>query len=132
MLRFLDDDFLLYGLQAVLVLVFCYSLLRERGWFTRPTGASATNVRGNVSWESLNIAFGLVGVNVLQIVTGASDSVRFKVAMGFTDLAILIYLFFFSSWFRNKVIGWISSSRTKEEGALAVSRAPTPGNKAND
>ena len=36
--------------------------------------------------------------------------------MGFTDLAILIYFFFFSSWFRNKVIGWISTSRTKEEG----------------
>jgi hypothetical protein len=62
-------------------------------------------------------------VNVLQIVTNAPDSMRFRVAMGFTELAVLIYLFFFSNWFRNKVICWINASRTKEEGALA---APKP------
>jgi hypothetical protein len=120
MLLLLDDSALLYGFQAFLVVLTCYAELKDRGWFRKLTGANATVLRGDTSWNALNICFGIITVNVLQIINSADDSVRFKVLMSAFDLGLLIRLFFFNGWFRNRTIGLVGKARNMEEGLRTV------------
>src|SRR3954470_24018235 len=86
----LGDVTLLYAFQAALALLWVFAELRERGWFARPTGAYATVTRGEASWNILNFGFGIIAVNVLQIINSADDTAKFKVLMSFLDLAVMI------------------------------------------
>ncbi len=113
---------MLYAFHVGLVILTCFAELKDRGYFTRPTGGYATRVRGEVSWRMLNLGFGIVTVNVLQIISSADDSVKFKVLMGAFDLVVMIRLFFFNGWFRNEVIGLIGRAQRMEEGQRGVTR----------
>jgi hypothetical protein len=117
---------LLYGFQLILVIVLIIAELNDRGVFDRPTDFSATVVRGNPSWEMLSFSFGLIAVNVLQIINSADDTVKFKVLMSGFDLAVLIRLFFFNGWFRNKTISLVSQAKGLEEGRRAMPKPPAP------
>ncbi len=116
----LGDATLLWVFQAFLVLTFCYAEIKEHGWFIKQTGAHASVERGEASWNYLDFAFGIVAVNVLQIINGADDTVKFKVLMSAFDLGVMIRLFFFNGWSRNKVIWVISQARHMKEGTRAM------------
>jgi hypothetical protein len=58
MTMLLSDSFLLYGFQALVALLIGFAELKERRWFTEPTGANATVIRGKESWNILNFSFG--------------------------------------------------------------------------
>ncbi len=110
------DQIVLWALPIVLVATALYGLRRDKGWLLPPSpfeGSSLT--RGPESWNRLNLAFGIVSVNVLQIV-GSSDALpSCRAALGFVNLAAMIYLFFFNGWFRNMAIKLILRSQTMEE-----------------
>ncbi len=57
---------------------------------------------------------------MLQIINGADDTVKFKVLMSAFDLGVMIRLFFFNGWSRNKVIWVISQARHMKEGTRAM------------
>ena len=114
------DATLLWIFQALLVAVVCWAEIREHGWFTKQTGAYASVQRGPTSWSYLDFAFGIIAVNVLQIINSADDTVKFKVLMSTLDLGVMIRLFFFNGWSRNKIIGFISQSQNMREGARAM------------
>jgi hypothetical protein len=63
----LSDATLLWVFQAILAAAFGYAELNEYGWFTNHTGAYASVKRGPKSWSILDFAFGILAVNVLQI-----------------------------------------------------------------
>ena len=119
----LGDATLLCIFQALFVAAFCWAELREHGWFTKQTGVYASVERGPTSWSYLDFAFGIIAVNVLQIINGADDTVKFKVLMSTLDLGVMIRLFFFNGWSRNKIIGFISQAQEYERRDQSHARA---------
>jgi hypothetical protein len=114
------DATLLWTFQAFLVLTFCYAEIKVHGWFTKQTGVYVSVKRGEASWNNLDFAFGIMAVNVLQIINSADDTVKFKVLISAFDLGVMIRLFFFNGWSRNKIIGVINQARHMKEGTRAM------------
>jgi hypothetical protein len=75
----------------------------------------------------LNFCFGIIAVNVLQIINSAEEAVRFKVLMSAFDLIVMIRLFFFNGWFRNKAISLVIRAQQLEEGKRAMPKPASPG-----
>ena len=96
---------------GLLVLVFCAI------WGERKMKRDMAPVkRGKKSWNHFYLAYGILSVVVTQIISISEFGKGYKVLITVVDLAILLYLAFFNSWFRNKIIGFVVKSRTKEEG----------------
>ena len=110
------DEFLLCALPIALVATALYGLRMDKGWFMRrgPLDGSSAK-RGETSWGYLNLAFGIISVNVLQIVVSSDALGNCRAVLAFIDLVALIYLFYFNGWSRNKVIGVIMRSLSLEE-----------------
>ena len=128
----LGDATLLWIFLAFLVLMLCYAEIKEHGWFTKRTGVFASVKRAEESWESLELAFGIIAVNVLQIINSADDTVKFKVLMSAIDLGVMIRLFFFNGWFRNKILGVVINARNMREGTRAMPPEMRASHEAND
>ena len=116
----LGDATLLWSFQVLLGAAFCYAELREHGWFAKQTGAYASVKRGPMSWNILDFAFSIIAVNVLQIINSADDTVKLKVLMSTFDLGVMIRLFFFNGWSRNKIIGFVGRAQNMNEGTRAM------------
>lgn len=71
--------------------------------------------RGEKSWSYFPLAYGILSVVVTQINSISEFAKGYKVLITVADLAILLYLSFFNSWFRNKTIGFINKSKLKDE-----------------
>ena len=78
----------------------------------------ATVKRGEKSWNHFYLAYGILSVVVTQIISISEFGKGYKVLITVVDLAILLYLAFFNSWFRNKTIRFIVASQSKEEGEI--------------
>jgi hypothetical protein len=122
----LGDAVLLYTFQVAVAILFIFAEMNDGGLFNKKTGAYATTTRGAESWNLLSFAFGIIAVNVLQIINSADDSTKFKVLMSGFDLVVMIRLFYFNGWFRNKTLGVIGIAQTLEEGKRAMPKPATP------
>lgn len=71
--------------------------------------------RGEKSWNHFYLAYGILSVIVTQIISISEFGKGYKVLITFIDLAIILYLAFFNNWFRNKTIGIIVASQSREE-----------------
>lgn len=115
-LCFLLSDKVIFPLFEVsFVGLFVFAVLRERGWFVRKTGGIAIVKRGQESWNKFNLTFGIASVVLMQVINSTDALEGYKTIISITNLAMLLYLAFFNSWFRNKTIGIISKSQQKEE-----------------
>ena len=112
-------------------MTLCYAEIKEHGWFTKRTGAFASVKRAEKSWNYLELAFGIIAVNVLQIINRADDTVKFKVLMSAFDLGVMIRLFFFNGWFRNKILGVIFNALNMKEGTRAMPPEMRASHEAN-
>jgi hypothetical protein len=95
---------------GLLILVLCAILGSQR-----MKGDMASVKRGEKSWDHFYLAYGILSVIVTQIISLSECGKGYKVFITFVDLGTLLYLAFFNSWFRNKIIGFIVASQTKEE-----------------
>lgn len=109
------DSIMLYAFQALLIAILIFAEMAKAGYFKRSTGANATVRRSVTSWNYLNCCFGIISINVLQIINSADNSVKYKVLMSSFDLAVMIRLFFFNGWFRNKAIGIVGKAKGLQE-----------------
>jgi hypothetical protein len=108
----ISDMVMMFGLHlGLLILVLC-SILGSH----RMKRDMAPVKRGEKSWNYFYIAYGILSVIVIQIISVSDFAKGCKVFIVFVDLGTLLYLAFFNSWFRNKIIGFIVKSQTKEEG----------------
>jgi len=71
--------------------------------------------RGKEGWNYFYIAYGILSIIVIQIISLSEFGKGYKVLFAVMDLAILLYLTFFNSWFRNKTMGFVVASQNKEE-----------------
>ena len=71
--------------------------------------------RGKGSWKYFSLGYGILSVIVTQIISVSEFWKGYKVLITALDLGGLLYLAFFNSWFRNKIIGFVVASQRKEE-----------------
>lgn len=76
---------------------------------------SGSVARGEKSWNYFYLAYGILSLFVTQIISLSECGKGYKVFITLVDLGTLLYLAFFNSWFRNKIIGLIAVSQTKKE-----------------
>lgn len=115
----LSDFIFLLGIQAVLALFLIYAAFRQwqggRKTITGRGGVTASVKRGQGSWDTLHLAYGISSILAVQVISASEAFKGWKVALITADLAALIYLYYYNGWFRNKVIGVVNKSRGLEE-----------------
>ena len=115
----MSDCLFLLLIQVALVLLVIYAIFRQ--WVARRreargmNGVDATVIRGEIGWSHLNLAHGIASILLIQVISVSESFKGHKVALSIADLGILIYLFFYNGWFRNKVMGYIIKSKQFEE-----------------
>ncbi|MFQ5465590.1 MAG: hypothetical protein ACE5EI_06655 [Thermodesulfobacteriota bacterium] len=110
----LGDSVILVALHVGLLILLVYAVRDERKR-KRDTGSKLSVVRGEKSWNYLYLAYGISSVVVIQIISVSESGKGYKVFITVLDMGVLFYLTFFNGWFRNKTIGFITKSQTKEE-----------------
>jgi hypothetical protein len=101
--------------QALFLALILYAFVKDRRWFTRSKGFSATVKRGKESWTNFHLMYGLLAVVFVEVINTTESLKGFKTIITVTDLSFLFYLCFFNGWFRNKTIGIIVASQNMEE-----------------
>lgn len=71
--------------------------------------------RSERGWNYLYLAYGVLSVIVTQVISLSEFGKGYKIFIALVDLGTLLYLGFFNSWFRNKIISFVVRSQTKEE-----------------
>jgi hypothetical protein len=107
--QLLDDGFVLAAvhvlLTGMLVVSLFAPLLARRLGQQGGLNAKAKVIRGERSMTILYVAYG-VGTVALTLAVQVGEVVKgHKVALILFDYAVLSYLFFFNSWFRNRLLG---------------------------
>ncbi len=111
----LSDNVIFPAFEILFAGLFLFAFLREYGLFVKKTGVTAIVTRGEESWNKFYLAFGIVSVVLMQVINSADALKGYKTIISITNLAMLVYLVFFNSWFRNKTISLISKSQQKKE-----------------
>jgi len=70
---------------------------------------------GPQSREYFHLAYGLASVIALQVVNAAHALEGYKTLLSLSDVAIILYLAYLSSWMRNKVINVVNWWQNREE-----------------
>ncbi len=101
----LNDQFGFCLFEIFLLILFLYAIWKDR---IRPDRSVVSGVwRGEKSRRifliSANIFITLVVSVVFNITSYPKDG---KVLLYFLNLGMIIYLFLYSGWFTNKLIGW--------------------------
>lgn len=107
----LGDSVVFIALHAGLLVLLLYAIRGER----KMKRDMASVRRGEKSWNYFPLAYGILSVVVTQIISISEFGKGYKILITVVDLAILLNLAFFNSWFRNKIIGYIVASQTKDE-----------------
>ncbi len=111
----INDKIIFPAFEVVFMGLFLFALLRECGWFGKKKEIEAVITRGEESWNKFYLAFGIVSVVLMQVINSVEALKGYKTIISIANLAMLVYLAFFNSWFRNKTIGLITKSQQKKE-----------------
>lgn len=112
---FSSDAFFFKFLQIFLWIFGFICLLNDYKPNCMKNGIEATVTRGEKSWSHLNLMYGILSISILEVNNNTTALNGYISIINVADLSLLFYLCFFNSYFRNKIIGVISSSQQKEE-----------------
>jgi hypothetical protein len=110
-LQLLNDSVIFPIFQISLLSLVLYAIWGQR----RMKSDLVTVKRGEKSWNSFRLGFGITSVVLVQVIN-ATDNLRgYKTFICIADLGSLIYLSFYNGWFRNATINLIIKLQGKEE-----------------
>lgn len=115
----MTDYYTLLAVQGVLGVVFVIALAKPRLDRLRSRSLDVEVARGPESRQRFGVAYGFASVLLLQLINSSEAFKGHKVLLSVIDLGVLFYLCFFSSWFRNKVVGWITRWEQRREHFVA-------------
>ncbi len=109
---FISSDTVIFPIiHLLLASIFLVAVIRDRGLFRKRGGATISFRSGEESWKSYVLVYGVVSVLVMQLISVSSAYMGHKVVISAIDLCVLIYLFFYSGWFQNRVRGALNKSK---------------------
>lgn len=107
----LKDGIVLPVFELTLFIVFLYSFYKE----VSRRGSGLVVKRGQEGWAYFGLVYGIVSLILIEIINSSSALMEYKVILILLNLSIALYLCFFNSWFRNKIVGFIERSKNKAE-----------------
>ena len=111
-LNYLLSDYVIFLIfQLIIISIFLYALITD--FKNRKSGMAVT--RGETSWQYFPLFYGLISVIFLQLINTTEAFKGYKTAITIVDQTVLLYLCFYNSWFRNKIVGLITKSKQKTE-----------------
>ena len=102
-------------LQAVLYLAFIGSLITDLVIRAKNSKLGIKVKRGNTSWEYLIISYNILTIFFIAIVSVSIYFNEYRIIIIIVDQIFLVYLCFFSDWFKNKIIGTFSKIKSLED-----------------
>lgn len=115
MLTLLNDCYTFTSLQIFYVLSVFLIFGYDKGWCREDKGFTAEVKRGETSWGYFASTYGFLSVLLLQIINTTEAWKGYKTITTIIDLWLLMYLCFYSSWFRNKIVGMFEKSKNMTE-----------------
>ncbi len=111
-LSFLVRDEIIFPLfQLFLFLFLLFACFQDK----LHKGSGRIVIRGKEGWDYFPLTYGIISVILLQIIGIANSLKEYKAIITLLDLSGLLYLCFYNSWFRNKIIGFLNKSKNKVE-----------------
>lgn len=108
----LSDKVTFIFFELLFLLFFVFAVWKN--WRYRSSPFSVT--RGKTSWDYFYLAYGIVSVIMIQIISVSESLKGYKVLISILNVGLLLYLMFFNGWFRNKIVGIIQKSKKMKEG----------------
>lgn len=105
-----SDSIWLWLLEAFVVGVFIRAVVYDIKAFISHIGEVT---RGSESWGIL-LSFWALAIILIEIIISSDVISNHRVIVGLLNLGISIYLFFYSSYFTNKLIGWSLKLRERK------------------
>ena len=112
----LIGDCVIFSLAQIIfltALVFIY--IYDKGWFRQERGIEVEVKRGAESWGYFQTVYGFLSIIFLEIINTTDAYKGYKTFITIIDLSALLYFCFFSSWFRNKIVGIVTKSKELTE-----------------
>jgi uncharacterized membrane protein YobD (UPF0266 family) len=109
-----SDCVMLPLLELLILVILVCAIYKDINAYLRRGGTHATVTRGEKSWLSL-VSFWGMSVTVVNIINSSELVGNYKVVLSLLNLVFIIYLNFFNSYFRNKIIGWTIKAQQFEE-----------------
>jgi hypothetical protein len=111
MITFLSDISIFSIIHILIFFVSLFAILKNN----KINNPSFKMTRGAESFNGLNLMYGIASILILQIINVSEAYKNYKVLISIIDLSILLYLFYFNRWFRNKVIGVLLKAQNLKE-----------------
>jgi len=106
---YLDDKVIFPLVELCLLLILGFALGMQGKMYKNSIVTKVT--RGEESWGYFAFAYSILSVIFIELVSVSSALNNYKVFFILLNLSILLYLCFFSSWFRNKIVLIMSISK---------------------
>lgn len=110
-ITFIQDRYIFWLFQGLLIIFTLVGILTE--FLNSNSGKVVT--RGAQSRNIFYIIYGILSVVFLAIIQVTSQAREYKVFITIVDLLLLMYLCFFNSWSRNKIMGLYIKFESKVE-----------------
>lgn len=106
-----DDKYFFWVFQLGLIFLTLYAYFNER--FNNNSGRNVK--RGGQGQYTLYLIFGTLSVIIIQIVSSSKEAENYRTILTLMDSSITVYLCFFNSWSRNKIVGIYNKFTNKVE-----------------
>lgn len=114
-LVYLNDNYI-FSLMHILFLCAVVSIyIYDKGWLRQDKGIVGEVTRGEKSWGYFHATFGFLSVIFLEVISTTESSKGYKTIITLFDLSLLVYLCYFSTWFRNKIVSFVIRSQQMVE-----------------
>lgn len=115
-LKYITSDAVVFPLfQGVFAAFFLYAWAKDRVLVKRRKHLILEVSRGKETWNYFHLAYLVLSVVFIEINSSTSALKAHKTIITLIDLAFLMYLCYFSSYFRNKIIGIVHRSEQLKE-----------------
>ena len=111
----ISDHYTFWAFEFIFFALFLRGIISDLGWFRPKSGIKIALTRGHESWSHFAFAYGTSAVILLEIINTAKAAEGYKTVVTIVDMAMLLYLCFYSSWCRNQIVGIVTKSKNKIE-----------------
>jgi hypothetical protein len=101
----LSDCVWLPLLETFIVAVFIWTVIHDIRAKLRKGATGAEVTRGELSWSVIFTFWGL-SIILIEIIISSELIADHRVIIGLSNLAVFIYLYLYSVYFKNKIIGF--------------------------
>jgi hypothetical protein len=114
-LKILHDQFAFWVFEFLFFILFMRSVISDFGWFNSNPEIAMALTRGDESWKCFVFVYTTTALIFLELINTTKAVDDYKTIITIANMAMLLYLCFYNSWFRNQIVGIVMKSKDKVE-----------------